>query len=696
MTKEHNQNHEIVQGDLRLQESGKYLYTDDAAIAICMRDSDMCDAFVMQNNIAARWTDADTLVQSPQSMTPWTQGTGPRASVPNFMVSNAIDAIVPKMTQGLLYEDPPFLLRPRPGTSDDEIRAKTAIFSYQLEDMNIADFVDESFYDDALLGTVIAKWGWHEVTARFRQYKRKADPEVLVSPVGHTTVVHTEDSDAIEWEIVERQVKRPYIEKKELARVTPDPATKVCNIQKAKWVRERAFVDWEGLERLRQMPDYDIPSKEVLLEWFFRDKKTAGPDNQVMTVPEGMRAYLLHATQENFPTSADPLRAVLEIIERQDANSIIVVLRHGSDCVLIRNSENPFAEVSQMAGGTGHTYLSTVWRRLRDSFYGQGIGQIIGSRQMVAQGTENLALEVLAYALNPTFTRLRGWNTLTQQISLGSGDVLEVDGEDVRKGIGLLEMPKVDQNAWVTLQYNKGEALESVGANQQLTMGATTSPGTGTGLRNATSAGLMGQAAASRLDGPMERFIRQIFEPFLYIMDALNNQLLPAQAMREILAEREPKLAAIDHVKFRNAKMSYEVLAGAHLGPKREMIQFLLMLEQIAINPQLLEAAADAYMKFNFADWIKSFSELSGFKFSNQFFIPMTDEEKKRRDANSAAGQAAAKAQQAQQTQQQKDAAKEKQIFDSGLARAGEKVVVLQAEHALMAGQEPIGAETLG
>ena len=54
----------------------------------------------------------------------------------------------------MTYEDPPFLLRPRPGTSDDVIRAKTAIFSYQLEDMNFTESLEMGVYDMGLRGTV--------------------------------------------------------------------------------------------------------------------------------------------------------------------------------------------------------------------------------------------------------------------------------------------------------------------------------------------------------------------------------------------------------------------------------------------------------------------------------------------------------------------------------------------------------------
>jgi hypothetical protein len=689
------QNHEIVRKDVKFTETG-YQYTDAAAVEITMRDMDTWFAYINATNWAARWTDADTLVQSPQSMSPWGQGVGTKACVPNFLLSNTLDAVVPKIVSGMTYEDPPFLLRPRPGTSDDVIRAKTAIFSYQLEDMNFAETIEASIYDCGLRGTVFLKWGWHEETRRFRKFKRKGQPITDVSPTGFKTVVETEDSDAIEFEYVTREVRRPFIEKKDLARVGADPSCKECDIRKAKWTVEWAYADWGDLEALRQNEEYTIPSKEILLDWFFRDKKTAKSDSPVMTMPEGMRAQLVHAMPANFNTSADPLRATLVLVERQDANAIIVVLCHGNDCILVRNSENPFAEISKGAGGTGHTYLSSVWRPLRDSLIGQGLGQVIGTRQMVSQGTENLALEVAAYPLHPTFTMIEGWNTPTQQIVLGSGDVLKIQGDDVRKGIGLLEMPKVPPEVWQILQYNKAESLESAGANQQVTMGAGAAGIQSTGMRSGTGAGLVGAAAAGRLDGPTERFVRQVFTPWLYIMDNLNNELLPTQSIREILTEKEMADFELDHVAFRNAQMKYEVLAGAHLGPKREMAQFLAVIEQIAINPALLSAAAEADMQFNFKDWFKSFAEISGFKFSQEFFTAMTAEQKKRRDMNSKAGIAAQQNQAQQAKFNQEQAAKTQQIFDSALARAGEKTTVLQAEHALQIGQQQEGTGLVG
>jgi hypothetical protein len=64
---------------------------------------------------------------------------------------------------------------------------------------------------------------------------------------------------------------------------------------------------------------------------------------------------------------------------------------------------------------------------------------------------------------------------------------------------------------------------------------------------------------------------------------------------------------------------------------------------------------------------------------------------------NSQAALMAQKAAGAQQQQATAAANKDKQIFDSALARAGEKATVLQTEHALLLDHsEPLGVETAG
>jgi hypothetical protein len=54
-------------------------------------------------------------------------------NVQRFTVAKVVNAIVPQLYKGLFYTDPPLLLRPRPGTHQTVVDAKTALFSYLLE-----------------------------------------------------------------------------------------------------------------------------------------------------------------------------------------------------------------------------------------------------------------------------------------------------------------------------------------------------------------------------------------------------------------------------------------------------------------------------------------------------------------------------------------------------------------------------------
>src|SRR5208283_1584571 len=94
------------------------------------------------------------------------------------------------------------------------------------------------------------------------------------------------------------------------------------------------------------------------------------------------------------------------ILERWDDERVIVVLCFNGHNVLIRNEENPYGKIP---------FFSFNWRNIPDCFYGQGLGLLIGSEQIVEQGVTNLALDLLNYGLQPTAVRKKGFNTLTQK-----------------------------------------------------------------------------------------------------------------------------------------------------------------------------------------------------------------------------------------------------------------------------------------
>ena len=652
-------------------ETGIFMYDDRAALKLVIDDAALADSYANINQWASGWTQSNIIYQSPQQANAFDGGNVAQANVPKFTLSNHLDSIVPKIMGGLFYEDPPFLLRPRPGTKPKVTRAKTALFSAQLWDMKFEEEIERGLEQMALLGTCIFKWGYQEYERTEETFRRKAAQTDLNLSVP-TPPIDTPDSDDFEIYLETIKVSHPWIKYCDIRTVLVDPGCRYGDIRRAKWVIYRDYVTYDDLNRWRTLPGYNIPD-EATLKAFFLSGPSVGSDNITLTIPEGMRGYLQHAVPRSFKTSADVLQAPMEVLERWDDDKVIVVLTFSGHNILIRNEKNPYGK---------KPFFSANWRNIPDAFYGQGLGQLIGSEQIVEQGVTNLALDLLAYGLQPTAVRKKGFNVPTQQTRWKQGGIIDVD-EDVDKAFKFLTMPPVPGEAWQFIQQARESAATSSGANEIIGQGSTTAGGRGTGMRSGTGAAAVIQANASRLDGPTSRLTRQVFEPWLYQMDELNNRLLPTSVLRRILGEELGQDYMVDHIDFRSAKHEYQVLTGSKLGAKKEMAQALPVIIQLLNNPTFVKNANDAHFQFDAVAIFKAFTDAAGWKFSQDFLRPMTPEEAQRYEQNSPA------ALQQQQIQAQKEAQADKfkqdQILEDQkqLGKAGAEVLRSATEHSL-------------
>ena len=365
----------------------------------------------------------------------------------------------------------------------------------------------------ALLGTGIMKWGFSNYTKKERKYQRKAQPQKVEG-----RLVHTEESDSYDVIFEEKQVARPWIKYTDIRTVYVDPDCRYGDIRRAKYVIYKDYATYDDLNILRDVDGYDIPEESVLKEIFLLNANSTPPgDNIMLTIPQSMRGYVQHSVPRNYKTSANPLDHGLQILERWDNDRIIVVLSCNNHNILIRNEPNPYGVIP---------FFSANWRDIPDCFWGQGLGILIGSEQLVQQGVTNLALDLIAYGLQPTAVRKKGFNTPTQQTRWGLGRIIDVD-DDVDKSFKFMTMPPVPPEAWNFINQATSDAAATSGSNEMIGQGSSLPGVRTTGMRSGTGAAAVVQAQASRLDGPDGRFIRQIFEPWLYQMDQLNNDLLP-------------------------------------------------------------------------------------------------------------------------------------------------------------------------
>jgi hypothetical protein len=680
---------EVLPNNLRHDESGSYLYDDEAALKIVLDATSNGDAWMNQQNWPAGWSTAYQIYQSPAAVSCFDGGGNSSAHVPNYTVSNLCDTTVPKIMGGLFYESPPFLLRPRPGTTQDMVDAKTALFAYQLSDMQFEEECELAVLQGALIGTMVMKWGWTERTEKTKKYKRRKEPQEIRNAVsGIVHKIHSEESDAFDIEYEEKLISRPWIKYCDRRCVIVNRGCRVGDIRKAKDVVYRDYATYEDLDQLRGYEGYTIPSEAELQNFYMRERFTPDGDNIAVTLPESMRGWIQTALPRNYKDSADPLQNGLELLEYWSNNFVIVVLRHGDDNILIRNEANPYKKIP---------FYSACWRPIPDCFDGQGIGVLAGSNQLVAQGITDLSLSRLDYGLQPTAIRSQGFNTPGQDLVWTQGGIIDVEG-DVDKAFKFLEFPPQDAAAMAWLIQQQAEAKETVGANQQFSMGAGAPGIQTTGARSGSGAQGIMQANASRLDGPIGRIVRQIFIPWLQQMDELNNDRLPSSVLRDVLSKEMGKQFDVDHIQFRSAELEYEVLAGAKLGPKKEMAQFFPFLIQLMNNPTFVTMLNIEGFKFKAANAFKNFASFAGWKYAQDFVVPMTPQEQQKADAQLPSAINAQKAKAAKDMENQKfeNAVKEEQ--EKQLSKAGGEVTRTTIEHAMDADTsglaEPFGSDT--
>jgi hypothetical protein len=646
-------------------------FNDAAAVKLVIDDCEAADTYINIQQWSNGWTMADLLYQSPATQSAFDGGNVGNASVPKYMVSNHISSIVPKVMGGLFYEDPPFTLRPMPNTTPDVVKAKTVIFSTQLDMMKFEEEVERTIEQAALLGTGIMKYGFIEFEKKMIRYKRKGERAQIEQPDGSIKLEDTPDSDDYTSEPYTKRICHPWIKWCDIRTVLVNPGCRVGDIRRAGWVVYRDYGTYSDLAKLRGVEGYNIPEEAVLRE-IFDSNPSSGPDNITMTLPEGMMGYIQHALPRSYKTSVDPGKAPIEILEHWDDEKVIVVLSFNGHNILIRNENNPYGHIP---------FYSFNWRNIPDCFYGQGLGLLIGSEQIVEQGVTNLALDLLNYGLQPTAVRKKGFNTLTQDVRWRQGGIIDVE-EDVDKAFKFLQMPPVPGEAWQFISQAQSAGAATSGANEQVIQGAGASGVKTTGMRSGTGAAAVIQANASRLDGPTGRFVRQVFEPWLFQMDELNNLLLPASVIRDTLGDELGEPYLVDHMDYREAKIKYEVLAGAKLGAKKEMAQALPIIIQLLNNPTFVANANDAGYQFDAPAIFKAFTDAAGWKFSQNFLRKMTPDEQQKHQANSPAALQQAQAASAQKMQVAKFQQEQQIENQKQLGKAGNEAFRTAINHA--------------
>jgi hypothetical protein len=630
--------------------------TVDLDLSLVVQSARMSKAFISNKQWTLLWRDADLLFQSPRPMSTYENTYVLEPNVQRFTVAKVCNAVVPQLYKGLFYDDPPMLLRPRPGTSQKTIDAKTAMFSFVLDQCDFKNHVKWGLEQMAHQGTGIFKWGydWKEITT----IKRKATTIKVEAPQpdGTTDTIHIPSDESPSITETSKVLPLPFFEWRPLDKVLVDSQLAVSDIRMARWVIDVRYMDWYQLSDIKKAIDdareagetgaaiegWDFPDDAALKAMW--DRPFNGTTNEV-TQASYMEGIIHHSEKENQDTSPDPLRRKMEVLEYWDKGRKILALNEEK---VIFRGKNEFKRIP---------FLSANWWNRPRAFYGMGLGLIVGQNQRVDQGTINAILKILSYGVNPIYLRNRSENAPTQTIRTNLGKIMSVT--DVKESYALLEQPKVPSDIWGAIKESESATESSSGADQTLVQGSSAGPRAGMG-RSATGANLMAGASATRLDGPLDNFIEQVFKPWLSIIDMLVFNFMSDAAILHVLGKEMGTEFLTDADSpfqiqdYHDAQIEYEVLAGSSLAAKRTMAQSMVMLTQILDNPNIQSMLAEAGKKINIEAIISMWLEASEWKNKNDIVVPMSPADIQKRDANSKA----ALQQQQMQMKQQGDQAK--------------------------------------
>jgi hypothetical protein len=639
---------------------GSWSEAEEASLKLVIQDTQRAESEENRRQFILGWGTARDLYTSAFAPRYWPGTQTEAASINFFTVACAVNGIDPQVLAGLFYENPPFMIQERPGTSAQAARAVSALLQYQLEDINYREELRLGVMNCLLFGTAMFQEGWEKFTRERKIIKRK-EPAVVIP----STIPGAPDTriggDELEEEVIEEVVDRPTFEHIiNLREVLVDPGLNVPDIRKAKYVIRRRYMTFDDLDNLRDREGYNIPSREELLSLFIPPAEPV----EANVSEEGGRNPLWDARAEPRwdVTTADPFQKPLEVLERWDNKTYIVVLQKK---LVIYNDKNIYGKIP---------FLSIGWWDIPGSFWSLGLGRTIGTEQRLQTGITNLLIDNASLNLNLPLVRVRGKSIPTQSIRIGPGKIIEVDSQgDLTPLMRSAAVPEAEQ--LLGMSQNR---VDTVSGNNPLSSGVAGASGHSNLARSSAGAQGLMQGAANLISDFVDKLANQVIVPFLYDLREMNQSMLPMSQLDFIMSDElkhEYATGGGDLLDILNAKVKFNILAGSKMQTRRNAAQALPMMTQFLANPALQQQLATEGKKVAVDELIRVWFEMAEMRNMKDMIVPMTPEDLQRQQQQSQGGVIQQKAQAQAQIEQQKALQDQQRDDANNIARAARDVL---------------------
>jgi len=653
-------------------------WEDDAVLQLVVQDAIKAENFSSTKAWITGWAQSATLFVSPASTICWEGTSVPRANIPFYTVATTVTAVTPQIVNGLFYENPPFIVQAKPGTTADASRAVGEILGFQLEDIKFKRTLRWGIASAALYGTAIWKWGWESYKKKRTIWERSGSNVSIPSgvPGAPDIDIEPDDEDIVSRDI-EINVERPFFDHITSPRhVLVDSTLDVPDIREAKFVIHRIYMTYDDLVKMKDQPGWKIPSKAELLQLFMPPRELADPAPQELTAKNPLWDFRAEPRWED--ATIDPFNEPLEVLERWDNEKCYVVLQKK---LVICNGDNPYGVIP---------FFSVNFVDVPEAFWGMGLGKLLGAEQRLQQGVTNTSLDNMALNLQGVFTRVRGKSIPTQSIRIAPGRMIDVENKDDIQPLN--RTPSIPE-AFQHLGLSESRVGQISGVNEMSSQGIAGSSGHSNLARTAAGANLLGAGAGNRPADFVDRLADQVITPFLYNVHEMNRGLLPVKEIKRILNE-ELQSAYFknkgDIIELLNAVVKFSILAGAKMSVRRNLAQALPILSSFLQNQFILQQLEGEHKKVDVPELIHMFMEAA--EMSDQYYqliADMSPEEIQRAQANSPAALAQVKLQAAQVQQQQQFAQKQELLDQENTGRAARDVI----RHAIETSASPEAIE---
>lgn len=635
-------------------------FSDDAALKIVVQDTLKAEAYETTKMWVAGWGSANALYQSPFTARYWDGTSVERSSIPFFTLASAVNSLVPQIINGLFFENPPFILTPRPRTSAEASRAVGDILGFQFEDINVREELRLGTINALLFGTAIWKYGWESFTKEQTRLVRKDAVVNQPNPIpGAPNITAHDEDDEFEEEVKEVTISRPFFEHiVNLRHILVDPTLNVPDIRKAKFVVERIYMTWQDLNDLRDQPGFNIPSEQEMIELFLPPKETvdAAIGEQGVKNPQ----WDMRSEARYEEATIDPFNEPLETLWRWDGKHLMVALQKKK---MIYNGDNTVGSIP---------FFSVGWWDVPESFFSLGLAKTIGAEQRLQQGIVNLWVDNATLSLNGVYVRVRGKSIPTQSIRIAPGKIVDVESQGDFEPLKRLD-PVPEAGTHLALSQSRVDQLAGAGALN--TSGS--SAGHSNLARTATGADLLGGSQTAAPDF-IDKLSNQVIVPLLNAFHEMNFKLLPPSMLRRILNDElqaEYMKSLPDLSDIYNARVQFSILAGAKMKARRAMQAQLPIIIQFLTNEQTTQQLAISNHRVDVLQLMRDMYEASDWQDVDDVIVPMTPEEQQRAQMNSPAAKMQAQAQMQQQAQAQKHQDQLEVVNDENIARAGREVL---------------------